>query len=202
MARIRAKKKKNNVYYYLVESRRSGPDKSPREHILEYIGTLDNLIEFAAKQYNTAKADKPLPERLTFKAYEHGAEIAMFHAAQMLDIEGIFDQCFKQRKLKGMTRSRILLLVIIHRIIDPGSKRAFTEWAKTTSLPYHLGFKPDDISSQTIWEAMDGITEKQIRKAQELITKRVLQIFPTDLSRLHLDYTNYYTFSDSLNGRV
>ena len=201
MARIRAKKKKNNVYYYLVESRRSGPDKSPREHILEYIGTLDNLIEFAAKQYNTTKADKPLPESLTFKAYEHGAEIAMFHAAQMLDIEGIFDQCFKQRKLKGMTRSRILLLVIIHRIIDPGSKRAFTEWAKTTSLPYHLGFKPDDISSQTIWEAMDGITEKQIRKAQELITKRVLQIFPTDLSRLHLDYTNYFTFIDSLNGR-
>lgn len=201
MARIRSKKKKNNVYYYLVESRRSGPNKSPREHILEYIGTLDNLIEFAARQYNLAAAETALPESLTFKSYEHGAEIAMFHAAQMLNIESIFDQCFQPRKLKGLSRSRILLLAVIHRIIDPGSKRAFAEWAKTTSLPYHLKFNPDDISSQTIWEAMDGITEKQIQKAQELVTKRVLQIFPTDLSRLHLDYTNYFTFIDSLNGR-
>lgn len=201
MARIRSKKKKNNVYYYLVESRRSGPNKSPREHILEYIGTLDNLIEFAARQYNLATAETALPESLTFKSYEHGAEIAMFHTAQFLNIESIFDQCFKPRKLKGLSRSRILLLVVIHRIIDPGSKRAFAEWAKTTSLPYHLKFNPDDISSQTIWEAMDGITEKQIHKAQELITKRALQIFPTDLSRLHLDYTNFFTFIDSLNGR-
>lgn len=201
MARIRAKKKKNNVYYYLVESRRSGPNKSPREHILEYIGTVENLIEFAAKQYNLATADATLPEKLTFKSYEHGAEIAIFHAAQMLSIESIFDQCFKPRKLKDLSRSRILLLVIIHRIIDPGSKRAFAKWAKNTSLPYHLKFNPDDISSQTIWEAMDGITEKQIHKAQELLTKRVLQIYPADLTRLHLDYTNYFTFIDSLNGR-
>ena len=201
MARIRAKKKKNSTYYYLVESRRSGPNKSPREHILEYIGTLDNLIEFAAKQYNTATSKTALPDSLSFKAYEHGAEIAMFHTAELLNVEGIFDQCFKSRKLKGLSRSRILLLTTIHRIIDPGSKRSFSEWAKNTSLPYHLRFNPDDISSQTIWEAMDGITENQIHKAQELLTKRILQIYPTDLTRLHLDYTNYFTFIDSLNGR-
>ena len=201
MARIRVKKKKNNTYYYLVESRRSGPNKSPREHILEYIGTLDNLIEFAAKQYNTATSRTAFPDSLSFKAYEHGAAIAMFHTAELLNVESIFDQCFKSRKLKGHSRSRILLLAIIHRIIDPGSKRSFSEWARNTSLPYHLGFNPDDISSQTIWEAMDGITEKQIHKAQEMLTKRILQIYPTDLTRLHLDYTNYFTFIDSLNGR-
>ena len=201
MARIRAKKKKNSYYYYLVESRRSGPNNSPREHILEYIGTIENLIEFATKNYNLATADKELPADLTFKSYEHGAEIAMFNTAQLLGIEEIFNQCFKSRKLKGLSRSRILLLTIIHRIIDPGSKRAFAEWAKSTSLPYHLQFDPEDISSQTIWEAMDGITEKQIHKAQAMLVNRVLQIFPTDLSRLHLDYTNYFTFIDSFNDR-
>lgn len=201
MARIRAKKKKNAIYYYLVESRRSGPNKSPREHILEYIGTVENLIEFAAKQYNIATAERDLPKDLSFKCYEHGAEIAMFNTAQLLGIEAIFNQCFKPRKLKGLSRSRILLLVIIQRIIDPGSKRAFAEWAKGTSLPYHLQFKPEDITSQTIWEAMDGITEKQIQKAQEMLVRRVLEIFPTDLSRMHLDYTNYFTFIDSMNVR-
>lgn len=201
MARIRAKKKKNGVYYYLVESRRSGPGKSPREHILEYIGTVENLVEFATKNYNLAVAGKPLPEGLTFKSYEHGAEIAVFKTAQLLGVEEIFSQCFKPRKLKGLSRSRILLLAIIHRVIDPGSKRSFSEWAKNTSLPYHLQFRPEDISSQTIWEAMDGITEKQIRKAQEMLVKRILEIFPVDLSHLHLDYTNYFTFIDSMNDR-
>lgn len=201
MARIRAKKKKNGVYYYLVESRRTGPKKSPREHILEYIGTVENLIEFATKQYSIATADRDLPKDLSFKCYEHGAEIAMFNTAQLLEIEKIFDHCFKPRKLKSLSRSRILLLVIIHRIIDPGSKRAFAEWAKSTSLPYHLQFRPEDITSQTIWEAMDGITEKQIQKAQEMLVRRVLEVFPTDLSRLHLDYTNYFTFIDSMNDR-
>ena len=201
MARIRAKKKKKSIYYYLVESRRSGPDKSPREHILEYIGTVDNLVEFAARNYNLAAADKALPGNLTFKSYEHGAEIALFNTAKLLDVEEIFRQCFSARKLKGLSRSRILLLEIIHRVIDPGSKRSFSEWARNTSLPYHLEFKPEDISSQTIWEAMDGITEKQIQRAQEMLVKRILQIFPTDLFRLHLDYTNYFTFIDSMNNR-
>ena len=201
MARIRAKKKKNGIYYYLVESRRSGPGKSPREHILEYIGTVENLVEFASRNYNLAVADRDIPDGLTFKSYEHGAEIAVFNTAQLLGVEEIFSQCFKPRKLKGLSRSRILLLAIIHRVIDPGSKRSFSEWAKNTSLPYHLQFKPEDISSQTIWEAMDGITEKQIQKAQEMLVKRILEIFPTDLSRLHLDYTNYFTFIDSLNNR-
>ena len=201
MARIRAKKKKNGIYYYLVESRRSGPDKSPREHILEYIGTVENLIEFATRNYNLATADKVLPQNLTFKSYEHGAEIAMFNTARLLGIEEIFCQCFKPRKLKGLSRSRILLLAIIHRVIYPGSKRSFSEWARNTSLPYHLQFKPEDITSQTIWEAMDGITEKQILKAQEMLVKRILEFFPTDLSRMHLDYTNYFTFIDSMNDR-
>ncbi|MBP5753501.1 MAG: IS1634 family transposase, partial [Treponema sp.] len=150
---------------------------------------------------NLATEEKGLPKDLTFKSYEHGAEIAMYNAAKLLNIESIFDQCFKTRRIKGMSRSRILLLAIIHRIIDPGSKRAFTDWATKTSLPYHLQFNPEDVSSQAIWEAMDGITERQIRKAQEMLVKRVLEFFPTDLTNLHLDYTNYFTYIDSLNER-
>ena len=205
MARIRPKKKKNSTFYYLVESRRSGPNNSPREHILEYIGTVDNLVAFINKQLSSTAPGKDSSSsgttNITFKSYEHGAEIALYKTAQLLGIEQIFDQCFKQRKLKGLNRSRILLLAMIHRMIDPGSKNAFSEWAKKTSLPYHLRFNPEDLSSQTIWEAMDGITWEQIEKAQELLTKRALEVFPTELTNLHLDYTNYFTFIDSFNNR-
>lgn len=204
MARIRPKKKKKNTYYYLVENRRSGPNKSPREHILEYIGTVENLVAFINKQLSASPSvykDTSGTKEITFKSYEHGAEIALYHTAQLLGIEQIFDQCFKQRTLKGMSRGRLLLLAIIHRMIDPGSKNAFSEWARQTSLPYHLQFDPKDISSQTIWEAMDGITREQIDKAQAMLTKRALALFPIDLSRLHLDYSNYFTFIDSFNNR-
>lgn len=203
MARIRPKKKKNSTYYYLVENRRSGPNNSPREHILEYIGTVENLVAFINKQLSSASAGKSSPEttKITFKSYEHGAAIALYNTAQLLGLEQIFDQCFKQRKLKGMSRSRILLLTMIHRMIDPGSKSAFSEWAKQTSLPYHLRFDPEALSSQTIWEAMDGITREQIEMAQEMLTRRALEVFPAKLSRLHLDYSNYFTFIDSFNNR-
>ena len=152
MARIREKIKKGNPYYYLVENRRVGPSKTPREIILEYIGTAKNLMEFATKQYNLAQASvadsSNTAPGISFKSYEHGSVMAMYKTAVLVGLEDIFDQCFKQRKLKGMTRSRILLLAIIHRIIDPGSKMSFAEWAKKTSLPYHLRFNPDDLSSQ------------------------------------------------------
>ena len=199
MARIRSKKKKNREYYYLVESRRSGPNKSPREHILEYIGTVENLIAFINKRLSMPDGEKN--SNVTFKSYEHGAEIALYNMAKVIGLEEIFDKCFKSRRLKSMSRSRILLLAMIQRMIEPDSKNAFSEWAKTTSLPYHLQFDPDDLSSQTIWEAMDGITEEQIAEAQKLLVKKIREIYPTDMNKLHLDYTNYYTFIDSLNNR-
>ena len=205
MARIREKVKKGNPYYYLVENRRVGPNKTPREIILEYIGTAKNLMEFATKQYNLAQASvagsSDTAPGISFKSYEHGSVMAMYKTAVLVGLEDIFDQCFKQRKLKEMTRSRILLLAIIHRIIDPGSKMSFAEWAKKTSLPYHFRFNPDDLSSQTIWEAMDGITLEQINQANQMLLKRILQIYPTAFSYLHLDYSNYFTFIDSQNNR-
>ena len=54
MAHIRLKKRQkgDSSGYYLVESRRSGPNNQPREHILKYIGTVENLAKYAAELYN------------------------------------------------------------------------------------------------------------------------------------------------------
>ena len=136
MAFIRKKIKKGNDYYYVVESRRCG-DKV-KQVILEYIGPLENLIAYALKGYEymaghseaeatttSSVQDSDLFKDISFSCSAHGAVIALFQIAQILGIESIMDSVFTTKVVKGLPRSRILLLAMIHRAIDPGSKRAF-----------------------------------------------------------------------------
>lgn len=200
MAYIRKKEKHGKIYYYLVESRRVGPKKQPREHILEYIGTADNLVKFINQQMSlNKKSETESLNDTTFKSYEYGASIAAKNVCDLLKVKSIFDTCFKSKSVHDMSRSEILVYEIIHRIVDPGSKRAFSKWAEGSSLPYYCKFKPEDITSQAIWEAMDDITEDEVLKAQRLLTKNAREIYGDDLNTLHLDYTNYYTYIDSNN---
>lgn len=205
MARIREKIKKGNPYYYLVESRRSGPNNSPREIILEYIGTPRNLMEFTNKQLQRSQATKnnapSLPQNVKFKSYAHGAVMGLFWAAQSIGLEQIIDDVFPPKTIKGLPRSRVLLLSMIQRAVAPGSKREFAVWVKNTSLPYHLRFDQVNLDSAAFWEAMDGITEEQIEEAWNQIMKRLFDRYQIDLKRSHLDYSNYFTFINTKNGR-
>ena len=194
MAFVRAKVKKGGTYYYLVESKRTG--KSVKQQILEYIGPVEKLMKFAADSYNALSEDTP-----SFKVYTHGSGMAMYYAAQFIGIEEILNSVFPPKTIKGLARSRVLLLAMIHRAIDPSSKRAFAGWAETTSLPYHLSFKAEDLDSQSFWEAMDGISEEEILEAQRRITERLFTIYQVNPTSFHLDYTNYFTFIDSKNER-
>ena len=205
MARIREKIKKGNPYYYLVESRRSGPNNSPREIILEYIGTSKNLMEFATEQYQRVQAiansAPSFPENVAFKSYAHGAVMGLFWAAHSIGLEKIMDKVFPPKIIKGLPRSRVLLLSMIQRAVEPGSKREFAAWAKTTSLPYHLRFDQVELDSAAFWEAMDGISEEQIEEVWNQIMKQLLERYHITLNRSHLDYSNYFTFINTKNGR-
>lgn len=205
MARIREKIKKGNPYYYLVESRRTGPNHSPREIILEYIGTPKNLMDFTNAQIQRLQAIEnstpSLPQNMTYKSYAHGAVMGLFWAAQSIGLEEIFDTVFPPKTIKGLPRSRVLLLSMIQRAVEPGSKREFAAWAKTTSLPYHLQFDQITLDSAAFWEAMDGISEEQIEEVWNQIMKRLLERYRIDLKSSHLDYSNYFTFINTKNGR-
>ena len=212
MAYIREKIKKGNPYYYVVEGRRE--NGRVRQVILEYIGTLDKLKSLALDGYlsreKNPKQNEPSQNMnqsdieqadLCFKAYDHGAVIAMLWTMEQLGIEQILTEAFSSKKVKGQTRSRILLLAMIQRAVDPGSKREFANWCKNTSLPYHLQFDADDLSSAAFWEAMDGISEQEINSAWNMIIKKLLDLYQVDLNQFHLDYSNYYTFINTANGR-
>lgn len=221
MAFIREKLKKGNPYYYIVEGRRI--DGRVKQIILEYIGPIGKLkalalTGFLAKQKQVNNNDSPEMNgssgqneknmnndneyaNLSFKAYRHGAVTAMLRMAIQLGIEQIMDESFKAKKIKGQKRSRVLLLAMLQRAIEPGSKREFSTWCKSTSLPYQLGFQSDDLDSAAFWEAMDGISEKEISEAWNKIIKKLLEIYKVDLTQFHMDYSNYYTFINTTNGR-
>ena len=221
MAFIREKLKKGNPYYYIVEGRRI--DGRVKQIILEYIGPIGKLkalalTGFLAKQKQVNNNDSPEMNgssgqneknmnndneyaNLSFKAYRHGAVTAMLRMAIQLGIEQIMDESFKAKKIKGQKRSRVLLLAMLQRAIEPGSKREFSTWCKSTSLPYRLGFQSDDLDSAAFWEAMDGISEKEISEAWNKIIKKLLEIYKVDLAQFHMDYSNYYTFINTTNGR-
>lgn len=205
MARIREKIKKGNSYYYLVESRRSGPNNSPREVILEYIGTPKNLMQFATTQYQRAetldKATTSFSDNMTFKSFAHGAVMGLYWAAQSIGLEKMIDDIFPPKMIKGLPRSKVLLLAMIQRAVEPGSKREFASWVKNTSLPYHLRFDQVDLSSADFWEAMDGINEEQIIELWNQIIKYLFDQYQIKLESAHLDYSNYFTFINTTNGR-
>ena len=208
--RIRSKKKKGNDYYYIVTSVRTGPNKQPREKILEYIGPLEKVLERALDEYTKRTDPSPpdssqvnsleqLPKKWSFKCYTHGSVMALYWLAEYVGLESIMDQCFPPKTIKGFARSHILVLEIIHRADSPGSMSDFSDWVKGTSLPYHLGNDYQQITPQDIWEAMDGIVDEQIRTAHDLLISRLLSLFEIDIKNLHLDYTNFYTWISSHN---
>ena len=202
MAFIRVKVKKGNRYYYVVESRRDGPGGKPRQHTLEYLGPEKKFLATAIGWWEQAQAGaQAQSSSATFKSYDYGAPAALWKVAATLGLEHILDSSLPQKTVKGLSRGRVLTLVIIHRAIDPECKTAFSGWCAGTSLPYHLDFDASDLDAEAIWDAMDGVSEEEIDAAQRAIVAKLGELFPSDLGSLRLDYTGYHTQVDSRNDR-
>lgn len=208
MAYIREKIKKGNPYYYIVEGRRV--DGKVKQTILEYIGPLEKLKQIALEAYRARSAASNDSDNkqadvesadLSFRAYRHGAVMGILWTARQLGIEQMMDEVFPPKTVKGLPRSRVLLLAMIQRAVEPGSKREFASWCRNTSLPYHLQFNADDLDSAAFWEAMDGIDENLVSEMWGLLIKKLIETYHVDLRKFHLDYSNYFTFINTKNGR-
>lgn len=215
MAFVREKTKKGNPYYYIVEGRRIGG--KVKQVILEYIGPLDKLKQLALTGYLSQKAEDSASEspgasavdtdssaayaNLSLKTYEHGDVMSLLWTAEHLGIEKILDESFSPKIIKGLPRGRVLLLAMIHRAVEPGSKREFASWCRETSLPYTLQFDADQLDSAAFWEAMDQISEEEITEAWNRIIRKLMELTGIDIQQFHLDYSNYYTFINTTNGR-
>lgn len=214
MAFWKKKRIKDGLYYYIYESYYE--DGKSKQRMLEYIGPESDVLALAMEAFLNRRSSLEKPtsdsgiaeeeprfdaDELHVKSYAHGDCMAMYYGAQMLDIQEIMDECFPPKTIKGMPRSEVLVLAMIHRAIDPGSKRQFANWASTTSLPYYLRFQAPELDSQAFGEAMDGITEEMIHNAWDKIILKMESSFGVLPSVFYLDYSNYFTFIDTKNGR-
>lgn len=193
MASLVNKTVKGHQYWYIVESRRA--NGKVKQVILEYIGNNKKLSEWVLQGSLTNLEGRM--EKAAIKSYSHGDGIALMKVADLIGIKEILDLSFKTQTRDGIDRSTSIILAAIHRASSPGSKNNFSDWFKKTSLPYHMDIHAESMTSQHFWEQMDGITEDELRSAEDAITKAILEKYDAGLDKLALDYTNYFTYISS-----
>ena len=190
MASLQKRTVKGIEYWALIESKRI--NGKPRPVIIEYFGNTKN---FANKLMNNR------PENMILKSYSHGDTYSLLKISKKLGIENILDSIFEDKTRDGIKRSRSLLLIALQRVCKPGSKNEFEEWFKTTTLPYEMELNPQVLTSQHFWEQMNDITENELMKAEDAITKRILDMYDFKLEKIALDYTNYFSYISSTNDK-
>jgi transposase len=95
-----------------------------------------------------------------------------------------------------------IALATLNRVTDPCSKLAYSDWWAKTACDRWLRLSGGALDHRRFWEAMDQISEAQLKEIERRIVARIVQSFGIDLSGLVLDMTNFATFIDSANERA
>ena len=128
-----------------------------------------------------------------------GIPYALLTVIRILNLEEIMDECYGVKYINGIKRSVILISDIIIRAMKPGSMSSFIDRSIDTCLGDMLNIDLTKLKYRVIWEAMDGLTTVHFEKLYNMVIQRLMEVFDFEITTLHLDYTNYYTFLSSLN---
>ncbi len=179
---------RGHPYYYAVRSARV--NGKPRNVEQVYLGKVDDLI--------VLRQTGLLPT--TVRTRRFGAVAALWQLARELDLVGTIDRHCPQRE-REVSIGTYLMLAAINRVVAPRSKRGFADWYRSTVLPRLCGVKPEALSSQRFWDAMDQVPVA----AAAAILGEVAQRALTQLNKadpvVAFDCTNFFTWIDSGNAR-
>jgi len=95
-----------------------------------------------------------------------------------------------------------IALATANRVVDPCSKRRFSDWWKRTAGDRFVRLPASALDHRRFWEAMDAITEEQLAEIERRVVDHMVELFSVDLSGLVLDMTNFATYIDSGNDRA
>lgn len=188
MAYLHKRTAKGIDYWSLRETKRINGKPTPI--VIENFG---NAKAFAEKLLDSHNENKLL------KSYSHGETFALLKISELIGVEEILDDVFKQQKRSDMKRSQSLLLIALQSVCSPGSKSDLCDWLRTTTLPYERGIHAKDLSCDHFWKQMNDITEDELAKAEDALIRKILGLYDFELEKIALDYTNYYTFIKSSN---
>jgi transposase len=205
MASLQTLRVKGNTYYRLVTCRRINGKPTPV--VLAYLGKADDI------QKRLAGADEA-----RVRSWSHGAVAALYALARELQLAELIDRhlsnsgrrmrtsCKKPAPIPpqmndGLSVGQSLTLVAIGRACYATSKRAFAEWAKTTTLGELAGVEVQRLTSQHFWDQMDQLPVELIEPIERELVSDVVQRFELPLDTLLFDATNFFTFIASDNER-
>src|SRR5271165_6926812 len=193
MAFIVGKKQGGKTYYYLAESARV--EGKPRIVSQRYLGSAE---EIAAR---LSEAGPGEPDRSRHLAF--GDVAAVWEMLRRLRVAEIVDEVVGARRGDaGASVGTYIALATLNRVVDPCSKLAFADWWNKTAGDRWLRLAPGALDHRRFWEAMDAISESQLKEIERRIAATMVEVFSIDLSGLVLDMTNFATWIDSANDRA
>ena len=205
MASLQPRRVRGHTYWHIVESRRV--NGKPRPVPIAYLGKADDLL-----------ARLRGAEALRLHSHSHGAVAALHSLAVELDVAGTINRHLatagrRDRRQPvyvpdpgrvpvdndGLSVGQSLALVAVGRACHATSKRAFAEWAQTTTLGELAGVDVRRLTSQHFWDQMDQLPVELIAPIECEIVGRALTGFTPPLNTLLYDATNFFTFIASTN---
>ncbi len=184
MPSIVGKKQGGKTYYYLVESARVGG--KPRIVSQRYLGSAE---EIAARLSETGPGE---PDRTRHLAF--GDLAAVWSMLARLGVAEIVDEVVGPRRGDAAASvGTYVALATANRVVDPCSKRKFSDWWRTTAGDRWVRLNAAALDHRRFWEAMDAISEPQLRQIERRIVARMVEAFGVGLSGLVLDMTNFAT---------
>jgi transposase len=191
VASIVGKRIGGKTYYYLVESARV--DGKPRIMSQQYLGSAE---EVGARLAGSGGA----PVRTQHKSF--GGLAAVWGVLERINVAGVIDAVVPRYANAAASVGTYLALATANRVVAPCSKLAFADWWATTAGPRWLKLPDAALDHRRFWEAMDRLSEADLKTVETEIGRRVVTEFGLDLSGLVLDMTNFATFIDSANQRA
>src|SRR6266540_1173566 len=189
---IEKRRADGRTYYYLVESARV--DGKPRIVSQQYLGSA---AEVAAR---LAGAQTGTPVRSQHKRF--GDLAAVWSVLDRLGVAEIVDAVVPRRGDAGATVGTYLALATANRLVEPCSKLGFSDWWATTAGPRWVKLPAAALDHRRFWEAMDRLSEADLRTIETELGRRIVTEYGLDLSGLILDMTNFATYIDSGNDKA
>ena len=190
MASLTRKVIKGNTYYYARVCQRV--DGKPKITKTIYLGSLDSMIA-------AAEEAKAVPVPLSVDIASFGDVAALYHLAQEIGLVSIIDEVVPKNRRQGLSVGQYMLLAAINRAVHPTSKAKLAAWYRETCLTRLIPATPKQLSSQSFWNHMDAIGEKDIEEIERRLSRRLIDLYDLSLRTLTYDGTNFFTYINTRN---
>jgi transposase len=190
MPSIVGKKQGNKTYYYLVESARVGG--KPRIVSQRYLGPAEEIVA------RLSEAGPGEPDRTRHLGF--GDLAAVWGVLEQLKVAETVDEVVGPRRADAACSvGTYMALATANRVVDPCSKRAFSDWWAKTAGDRFTKLPAAALDHRRFWDAMDQLSEGQLAEVERRVVTAMVKTFEVDLSGLVLDMTNFATYIGSAN---